>query len=381
MNILIFEWGGGTFTHPDITEYFMSKGVKVMTVSYAFSNKNQDDFFEHRFDKVLAKGKFDLVFSTNFFPLVAVCCNRIGIKYVSWCYDNPMDVPDIERTLGLPCNYVFMFDRMQVQGYTDKGFDNVFYMPLAVNTKRLSGLRLLDKDNYYKSQISFVGGLYDSSLDIYMSCMDDFSKGYIESICNSQSNLYGAYLIDNALDDEHYNRISTSLRNGLTLTKKDLSFAMAAAVTRKERIMLLRLLSEHYDVKLYSTERSELLPKVNYMGTCEYFEEMPKIFKLSDINLNITLKIIQSGIPLRALDIMGAGGFLLSNYQPELCEYFIPDKEMVVFYGLEDAFEKSEFYLKHADVRKTIAERGYIKVSEEFDYDVQFSKMFELIGY
>ena len=56
--------------------------------------------------------------------------------------------------------------------------------------------------------------------------------------------------------------------------------------------------------------------------------------------LNLTLRSITSGIPLRALDILGCGGFLLSNYQPELCEYFTPDVDFVYFNDMDDLEQK-----------------------------------------
>lgn len=34
-------------------------------------------------------------------------------------------------------------------------------------------------------------------------------------------------------------------------------------------------------------------------GPVDYYKQMPYIFKLSDINLNISLKSIRTGIPLR----------------------------------------------------------------------------------
>ena len=40
------------------------------------------------------------------------------------------------------------------------------------------------------------------------------------------------------------------------------------------------------------------------------------------IYLNMTIKPIQTGLPLRIFDIMGCGGFLMTNYQAELPEYF-----------------------------------------------------------
>ena len=51
MRLLIFEWAGGTFTYPDIIEYFNNKGIGYNTVSYNFRNINEDEFFEYRFGK------------------------------------------------------------------------------------------------------------------------------------------------------------------------------------------------------------------------------------------------------------------------------------------------------------------------------------------
>lgn len=75
-------------------------------------------------------------------------------------------------------------------------------------------------------------------------------------------------------------------------------------------------------------------------GTVSYTAEMPDVFYRSKINLNLTLRSITSGIPLRA-DILGCGGFLLSNYQPELCEYFTPDVDFVYFNDMDDLDQRS----------------------------------------
>lgn len=68
----------------------------------------------------------------------------------------------------------------------------------------------------------------------------------------------------------------------------------------------------------------------------DYYTVMNKIFYLSKINLNITLPSIESGIPQRVLDIMGSGGFVLTNYQPEIEEVFEIGKDIEVFHTLEE---------------------------------------------
>ena len=105
---------------------------------------------------------------------------------------------------------------------------------------------------------------------------------------------------------------------------------------------------------------------------------MPHVFRNSKINLNITLRSIRTGIPLRALDIMGCGGFLLSNYQEELKEFFSEDKELVMFYSLEDCLEKIDYYLDHEDERKHIATAGRKAVEEKFSYKDQLVKLLNM---
>lgn len=62
---------------------------------------------------------------------------------------------------------------------------------------------------------------------------------------------------------------------------------------------------------------------------------------------------------------MGAGGFLLSNYQEELLEHFVNEEEMVVYESMEDAVAKIDFYLRHEELRVKIAENGKRKTLKE----------------
>lgn len=69
----------------------------------------------------------------------------------------------------------------------------------------------------------------------------------------------------------------------------------------------------------------------------------------------MTLRSIKSGIPQRAFDIMGCGGLLMSNYQPELAEYFIPGEDLVLYDSVDDLIQKIDYYLSHEEERLQIA--------------------------
>ena len=80
------------------------------------------------------------------------------------------------------------------------------------------------------------------------------------------------------------------------------------------------------------------------------------------------------------MDILACGGFLLTNYQPELCEFLEPDKDFVYFTDFEDMCQKADYYLKHDQERNEIAFSGWKKVQELFSYRVQTGKMLEIVN-
>jgi spore maturation protein CgeB len=78
------------------------------------------------------------------------------------------------------------------------------------------------------------------------------------------------------------------------------------------------------------------------------------------------------------MDIMGAGGFLLSNYQQELAEYFEVGKELVLYDSREDLMQKIDYYLCHEEERQEIARCGQRKIEENFSYRKVLPRIFSV---
>jgi len=147
-----------------------------------------------------------------------------------------------------------------------------------------------------------------------------------------------------------------------------------------ERRELLETLGSKYAVHLYTYESDLQIPGVENRGKIDYYDEMPYVFRCSKINLNITLRSIKTGIPLRALDIMGSGGFLLSNYQQELLEYFVPGEDFVFYESTEDLMAKAEYYLTHDKERREIAQNGCKKVCSEHNMKARIAEIIKVLG-
>lgn len=197
-----------------------------------------------------------------------------------------------------------------------------------------------------------------------------------------QSQIYGEYLFDKTITEELIDNINKQyLKQNpdtrLRLNKPALTFAMASEITRNERLILLNLCGKRFDTKFYSYDDSTLIKNVIKCRPVDYVREMPLVFACSKVSLNPSLRMIQTGIPLRAFDIMGAGGFLISNYQEELLEYYENGTDLVIYESMGDAIEKIQFYLNHEDARCKIAENGRKKTLEEHSLQECMSKILE----
>lgn len=384
MRILLYEWS--SYLQYDVKWICREQGIEFDTFSWHFADKNEDEKFEEWFQRSVDTKKYDALLSINYWPLLSKVAQKNSIRYLAWCYDNPLNVIRPEDTLGNPVNSVFFFDRVQAEQYRQAGFDTVHYLPLGVNSTRLQKVNLSSADRKkYAADISLVGSLYESRMQDLRAIMDERTRGYLDGIMAAQQNLYGCYLLDELVTDDIVSRINAYVAEqhpdtGFKLIKEALTFAMASEITRKERLILLTLLGRRFDTRLYSFQASDILQEVKCLPPIDYVSEMPKVFACSKVNLNPTLKCIQSGIPLRALDVMGAGGFLLSNYQIELAEQFTDGQDMVLYESVEDAVAKAEFYLKHEDIRQQIAANGRRKVAEEYTLQARFREILQISG-
>lgn len=384
MNILFYEWE--SYLQYDVKWICKEKGICTEGFQWKFADKNEDEAFMQWFRQNVDVRKFDALLSINFWPMLSKAAQEAGIKYIAWCYDNPLNVICPEETLGNPVNSVFFFDRVQAEKYIQAGFDTVYYLPLGVNSRRLGSLQISSSDRMrYSSEVSLVGSLYESRMQELRALADEYTRGYLDAAMAVQQNIYGCYLLEEMITDGLTDSINRHIREKhpdtpFQLLREALLFALASEITRRDRLALLTLLGRRSDTRLYSFQSSEILQGVKCFPPIDYVTEMPKVFACSWINLNPVLRCIQSGIPLRALDVMGAGGFLLSSYQPELAEQFVNEEEMAVYESLEDAVAKAEFYLRNEELRKRIAENGKAKVLRDYSLQDRLQTILETAG-
>jgi spore maturation protein CgeB len=387
MQILIFEYEHMGIE--DICEALKNIGhtFSCVTSELIYENNNE---FSVLFEEEISKAAYDAVFTFNYFPSVSACCNNHHMPYISFAYDSPL-VSLYSYTIINPCNHVFLFDKSVYLDFNKENINTVHYIPLAVNVSRLDAMKPQnlpsDMRGRYTSDISFIGTMYNEVHNLFdrMKSLSDYTAGYLDGIMKAQMKVYGYYFIEELLTKDILEDMQKNLpifphNDGVETSEWLFAYyVIARKIANLERTELLGKISEKFDTKLFTPYPTPELPAIHNMGRVDYQREMPYVFKCSDINLNITLRSIRTGIPLRCLDILGSGGFLLSNYQADFYEHFVPGEDLVLFESHEDCIQKCDYYLKHDKERQQIAANGYGKVKECHTYEIRLNEIFERV--
>lgn len=227
----------------------------------------------------------------------------------------------------------------------------------------------------YKADISFVGSLYtEEKQQLYtrLESLSEYDRGYLDGLIQMQKQTYGSNLLEHMLSEELIERMEqvAPLQSHpdafATKAWYYANFYLYRKVTAFERNEILTMLAKDHDVKVYThVQNNPNIPvqmKQVVQPEVDYYTQAPFVYRNSKINLNISLRSIGSGIPLRAFDIMGCGGFLLTNFQSDFLEYFEPGVDFVYYTDYEDLLVKVNHYLANDGEREKIAKNGYEKV-------------------
>ncbi len=386
MKILLVEWN--SYGNKSIEALFRQRGYEVMKAPY--EEKGPADLRKARaedFAQAIQSYRPDYVFSFNYFPVISNLCQERHIPYLSWIYDSPfLDI--YSYTVLNEVNRIFFFDGGIVADFAANRIGTVHHLPLGIDVGRYEKMTGMpgNPNGRKQSDLTFVGALYSEPrhrLYDKFAGISPYAKGYLDAAVQVQKRLYGGNILEQMITpeiEEELEKVYPTDPNATTaMTPAQLyaQFVLSRRVTELERREVLEMLGKDPGWKrsLYTHDPGAQIAGWKNCGPLDYYDEMPQVFMTSGINLNITLRSILTGIPLRALDIMGCNGFLLSNYQAELAEYFIPGTDYEDYSDYDELMGKVEYYLSHDAEREEIRANGCRKVRTEHSMEARLEEM------
>lgn len=387
MRILFYRYG--SICEPDIITGFKELGNQVTEITAEIYNKNVTPSEGINLLKTeLLKSSYDFVFSLNFYPFISEVCNIFKIRYICWTVDSPV-MELYSNSISNEWNRIFLFDRAQYDEFSSLNPTCIFHLPLASNPARWD--KVIKKASpsqiaKFSSDVSFVGSLYTEKCPYdRLTDAPEYLTGFLQGVMDAQLKVYGYNFLEEVLPLSIVEDFKAHLPGFYTPAPESrcddraimAQLYLGVKVSALERVRIMQILGERYPVSLYTGSDTTTLPVKN-CGLAATLTEMPLVFHHSKINLNITSKSIRTGLPLRIFDVLACEGFLITNYQAELTEFFTPGADLEFYTSEDELLQKVDYYLTHDNDRREIAHNGLETLRKYHNYPERLLQMLSL---
>jgi len=346
---------------------------------------------ENSLAMIIAEYNPAFVVTINISERIQKICRNLNIPYKSWTVDIPAYNFFLPENQNLN-SWHFTADVHEKQRAIEMGITNISYLgPASVNRKiNQTEMQLWDK---LKDYIVFVGNTaINSEFKQLSNHISDKTMKKINEILLIQLNS-DIWLTPNLLEEfikenpDSYNeiQIKMGLKDNIGFTVKDkISYIIGKEITGMIRKEIIKKIAKRNKVAVFGDEGwHELKGERNfyYGGSVNHYKDLPSIFNNAGVNINLTrLYAIGKIIPVRVFDVLGSGGFLLSNNDKSLERYFIDGKHLIIANASDIADKASEWLNKPLVLRKEIANNGQKRVLEKHTMEHRWWKIIDSGG-
>ncbi len=315
--------------------------------------KDQDYDLEYLQDLVnfIDEKSIDMAWSIDYLPIISRVCSMKHKLYISWIIRESWNTL-YSNTIKNSINYIFIGEETIAEKFYKNNPGHIFYLSPGAAIKEVI-------------TIPETVGLWFLDVKYPIYYMKDESreylKGYIRGMVEAQKRIHGYHFLPKLLSKKlriEIEGVLSEAERGKDYTKKAVS----------------DMIDDFLCDTITKDERDEVVKLIEELGTYKIKND------ISQINVNITSRKWKTGIPYDILQIMGSGGFLITNYQYGMEEYFCIGDEIVVYEDNKDLIDKINYYMLHEEERNEIASKGKKKVEQFYTLEHRIADMFYLLS-
>lgn len=305
---------------------------------------------------------------------------HLELPLASWFVDNPHLIIHLYSKCVSPWTAIFTWDEDNLPTMRACGFEHVRYLPLGTDPDRFRPHAGRSRPGW-RSYVSFVGnsmlykvggrlksGHFPAAL---LRPFNSISLAFSQSPDRSVSSFLSS----------HYPEINKLY---LALPDNDARLAYETAITwkatqlyRNERVA--HLLPFHPLIvgdRGWLTVFRHAKPQPRFMDAISYYSGLPTLYGESTINFNCTSRQMKGAVNQRVFDAPAAGGFVLTDWRPQMTGLFEPD-EMACYHEPGEIEGMIRHFLDHPTERKEIVTRARKRILACHKWEDRLKTMLE----
>ncbi|WP_239057299.1 glycosyltransferase [Desulfovibrio sp. JC010] len=303
---------------------------------------------------------------------------KLKLPLASWFVDNPHLILYRYADVLPDLTAIFTYDAGNLEIMRRKGFENVFYLPLATDVERFKpGLPGRDE---WRAEVSFLGNSMVNAVDKYFELSEldaDFKKRVPELAVRFGES--AELSVEDFLRNTHPELLE-KMENFAT-DEHRLSFEalLTWEATRSYRLSCVQQLLPFAPLVVGDEGWHKLLGKGDwrYLAYLDYYNDLPGFYPMSKIGFNCTSRQMKGAVNQRVFDVPACGGFVLTDHREQMEDLFEPDKEIVSYNDISEIAPLLEKWLADDAGRAEVTAAARKRILAEHTYEHRVSALLE----
>lgn len=277
------------------------------------------------------------------------------LPYVSWFTDTPRMILYGRKMHLSHYSVAATWERAYIPHFERLGFPHVHFMPLATDPALFGG----KPDADYARDLAFVGtSMIEQAHEAIEKhahlphVLDAVARAFDENRVTRESFAQGMQAI-----------LNPALLDALNESeRRNVELLVNYEATRRQREAMARALKPLGLQVRGDANWLHVLDNVD--GPVGYFDDLAPFYRQTRVNVNTTSLQMRYAVNQRVFDCPAAGGFLITDAQEDVVEFFGAGEEMVTYESVEELRDKAAWWLDHPDEREKTVARARKRVLE-----------------
>lgn len=307
---------------------------------------------------------------------------KLRLPLASWFVDNPHLIVHSYNKVVSPWTTLFTWDEDNVRSLQALGFEHVRYLPLGTDTERFRPG--LPGPAEWRGDVSFVGNSMIQKVSGRLK-HGHFSKPLLKAykeiaaaFATSEERNVGPFI--KAAYPAVWNAYLELPDNEDRLAYETAITWQATRIYRNgcvEKLLPFKPLIVGDDAWRSEFRKWGASPRL--LPAISYYSQLPAFYSKSHVNFNCTSKQMKGSVNQRVFDVPAAGGFVLTDWRPQLANLFEED-EMACFREESEIAELVRYFLDHPAERKKYVQKARKRVLAHHKWEDRVSAMLKAMS-
>ncbi|WP_027180551.1 CgeB family protein [Maridesulfovibrio bastinii] len=367
----------------EIKSALTRNNIKFRCLDVGNSDTVRNGFVEDLLS-IVVEFKPDFVLTVNHFGIdregrLTELLHKLNLPLASWFVDNPYLILYRYDKVCSDKTAIFTYDAGNLEIMRDRGFSNVFYLPLATDIYRFkpgcAGA------NAWKSDISFLGNSMVAAVSRYTDMADLPTK-----LHSSVKKIAAEFKESEDLSVSQFlKRCYPALLQNMNLLPTDeQKLAYEALITweatRLYRLNCIKGILDFNPLIVGDQGWNQLLADKKgwrYLESIDYYADLPGFYPQSKINFNCTSRQMKGAVNQRVFDVPACGAFVLTDYREQVENLFEPGVEIITYRDRSEIKELTAKYLKDKNLRESVSKAARKRILSEHTYENRLSDLID----